>query len=182
MTDHPTSVAPPPSGRYRIDPGASSIGFSAKHLFWLLTVHGRIPISSGEFTIIDEIHRSTSEVRADATAFATGDARRDRAVKGPRFLDVERHPIFAFASNGVVTDRGAWTLNGVLTVREVAAPLTLSVTDVSSDATGVTIRATGRIDRYAHGVTATKGLTGRFLELELEVHAQPFTTAHDPEI
>jgi hypothetical protein len=33
--------------------------------------------------------------------------------------------------------------------------------------------ASGRVDRYAHGITAMKGMAGRYLDLRAEIEARP---------
>jgi polyisoprenoid-binding protein YceI len=171
VTDTPFDL--PAKGAYRIDPDASEITFSAKHLFGLATVRGRLAIASGELTVDEDVLHSRVSVRAIAESFESGGGQRDRAVKGPKFLDVEHYPFLEFTSGEVANGNGQWTIVGTLTAHGVAAPLSLAVTGSRTDDAGLTIHATGRVDRYIHGVTATKGLTSRFVEIAVVVRGVP---------
>jgi polyisoprenoid-binding protein YceI len=54
-------------------------------------------------------------------------------------------------------------------VREVARPVSLSIGQVTVDGQSFTASATVRVDRTEFGVTAMRGLAGRYLDLTLEV-------------
>ena len=60
-------------------------------------------------------------------------------------------------------------MSGALTVRGVTRPVSLAVelTEVSPGL--FTARATTRVDRTEFGVSASRGLAGRYLDLSLEV-------------
>jgi polyisoprenoid-binding protein YceI len=57
----------------------------------------------------------------------------------------------------------------MLTVRGVARPVRLLVTHYSVAADSFRVRAAARIDRTEFGVTAYRGLAGRYLDVSLEV-------------
>jgi polyisoprenoid-binding protein YceI len=57
----------------------------------------------------------------------------------------------------------------MLTVRGVTRPVTLSVEQSAATPTSFTVRATTRIDRAEFGVTAYRGLAGRYLDMTVEV-------------
>lgn len=166
----------PPVGTYRIEPADSAIAIHAKHLFGLATVHGRVPVVDGELVVADEPASSHVIVTASAAGFDSGDARRDRAVAAKKFLHVEQHPTMRFASFAVSDEAGHWVVDGVLTAHGVEAPLRLTVTDVQTDADGVSITAAGRADRYAHGITAMRGMAGRWIDLQITARAVRATT------
>jgi len=108
-----------------------------------------------------------SRIRAeiDAASFRTGNPARDTAVRSARFLDAGTQPVMTFASER--TDGS--TLTGTLTVRGVTRPVTLSIEQSAVAAGSFTARASTRIDRTEFGVTALRGLAGRYLDLTLEV-------------
>jgi polyisoprenoid-binding protein YceI len=59
---------------------------------------------------------------------------------------------------------------GVLAVRGVTRPVSLAVDSVELAASGsFTARGKVRIDRTEFGITAMRGLAGRYLELSVEV-------------
>jgi polyisoprenoid-binding protein YceI len=164
-------VLPPPAGIYRIEPTGSTVALTIKHVFGLLTVHAVVALASGEMVVAEVIRDSRVAISATADSFDSGNALRDRATKAPRLLDVKRYPVIELKSTTISTVSGQWTVVGDLTIHGVTAPLTLTITDVETDATRVTIRAVGRVDRYVYGIVSMKGMVGRTVELDLRAHA-----------
>jgi polyisoprenoid-binding protein YceI len=64
-------------------------------------------------------------------------------------------------------------LSGELTVRDVSRPVTLAVGPAEPDGNGFRVRATARIERYAFGLTAAKGMAARFLDIDVTAVAEP---------
>jgi hypothetical protein len=72
-------------------------------------------------------------------------------------------------------------VSGTLTAHGTAAPVTLTVTAVSSEPGTLRCRATTRIDRYAFGVTTGRGVISRYLDVELDtVHSGQLTGTQQP--
>jgi polyisoprenoid-binding protein YceI len=72
-----------------------------------------------------------------------------------------------------VTERiSGSTIAGTLTVRGVAKPVSLTVEDIAVSPEWFTTRATTRIDRTEFGVTASRGLAGRYLDLTIEARCR----------
>lgn len=171
--------AAPQPGRYEIDTSQSTITFTSRHLFGLLPVHGTFAIRGGTIEVSQPRAASTVQAEVDAASFHTGSERRDTDVRSARFLDTARHPVLTFDSERV-DDAG---VAGRLTARGVTRQVVLTIErlDVASDS--VTAYATVRIDRTDFGVTAARGLAGRYLDLALEVRAvrapRARGTAHD---
>jgi polyisoprenoid-binding protein YceI len=155
----------PQLGRYEIDPAGSTVTFRTRHLFGLAPVCGSFAIQSGTIDIAEPLTGSGAYAEIDAASFRSGYRPRDRAVRSARFLGARQHPLITFRSE--VIDHTA--LTGTLTVRGVTRPVSLAVevTDVSPRT--FTARATTRVDRAEFGVTASRGLAGRYLDLSLEV-------------
>lgn len=165
------AVEIPPVGTYRVDPAASSITFATRHMFGLGSVKGRLGLVSGEITISEPLTSSTASAAVDAGSFASGLAKRDSQIKSAKFLHVEEHPQITFRSTEAVPDGANWVLRGQVTARGNSAPLELTVVESRSDETGLHLRATGRVDRYAHGITKMKGMAGRHLDLDITARA-----------
>lgn len=169
----------PAKGRYRLDPVRSSVTFRTRHLFGLARVKGTVPIAAGE-VVVDPAGPDTAvAVTLDAAGFTTGHDRRDRDVGRRRFLDSDRYPRMTFRAFGfeALQRSGAtWTVGGELTVRNVTRPVTLSIGSVEATGIGSGFRATAtaRIDRYAFGVTAARGLAARHLSVDLVAIAEPY--------
>jgi polyisoprenoid-binding protein YceI len=168
----------PPTGSYTLDPARCAVAFTMRHLFGAGTVTGTFAVASGEVVIADSPADSSVRAQIRAATFETGNARRDKDVRSKRFLHTEKFPALSFrADRARRRDDGSWTLPGTLTVRGVEAPVDLTLTSATAAGGALTITAAGTVDRYAHGVTAFKGMAGRRLRIEISVGA---TRVHQP--
>jgi polyisoprenoid-binding protein YceI len=163
----------PTAGSYLLDPDRSSIDIRTRHMFGLGGVTGSVKIASGQIDVDPSVPKASVTVVVDATSFDTGNARRDGDVHSAKFLHTEEHPEFTFRAAKLTQDGGSWALTGDLTVKGVSRPVTLAVESVEMIGRGFRARATTRIDRYAHGVTAYKGVAAQFLDAELTIVAEP---------
>ncbi|MCX5384035.1 YceI family protein [Streptomyces sp. NBC_00083] len=157
--------AAPALGHYAIDPAASTVAFTTRHVFGLLPVRGTFALRSGSVDVAEPLGASRVRAEIDAASFTTGSRQRDRAVRSARFLDAGRHPLITFTADRVE----ATTVAGVLTVCGSARPVTLSIGESACGAGWFTARATVRVDRTAFGVTASRGMAGRHLDVTVGV-------------
>lgn len=174
----PTQSSParlPGPGTYRIDPAASTIALSTRHLFGLAGVRGSFGVTGGRITVDEHTGESEAEAEVAVTVAAgsvdTGNAGRDAAVRSPGFLDVEAHPEITFRSTGVSREDEIWLVRGEITARGAAAPVDLRVSELRETPEELTIRAATTIDRYAHGMTRFKGMAARRVHLEITARA-----------
>jgi polyisoprenoid-binding protein YceI len=167
MTTQPVQATRAPRlGHYDIDPRHSAITFRTRHFFGLAPVRGAFTISSGTVDVAEPLAGSRVRAEIDVASFRTGNGQRDAAVRSGRMLDAARHPVIAFEAEHV----DGSVLAGVLTVRGVTRPVSLTVDAVEPDAAGsFTARARVRLDRTEFGITAMRGLAGRYLELSVAV-------------
>ncbi|MFC1421113.1 YceI family protein [Streptacidiphilus cavernicola] len=165
------TVTIPPAGDYVIDPSRSTIDFTTKHMFGLGAVTGRFALRSGRITVATPTNASGAVVVADAASFSTGHRGRDAKVLSKAILDSASYPEIRFASAGAVSIDGRWTLRGTLTAHGEEAPVEFSVIESAIDGGTLNVVATATVDRYAHGITAMKGMAGRYLQLTVTVHA-----------
>jgi polyisoprenoid-binding protein YceI len=117
----------PPAGTWLIDPSHSDIQFTARHMM-ISKARGRFRTFSGTIHIDEVPERSSVAVTIEAASIDTGDEDRDRHLRSPDFLDVERFPEISYRSTSVrpgTSDR--WAVTGDLTVRDVTRPVTLDV-------------------------------------------------------
>ena len=173
------AVQIPAAGIYQLDPAASTVTFATRHIFGLAPVKGTFRLVSGQITIADPVTSSTVSAVIDAASFATGNPQRDKDVKSARFLHVRDHPQITFRSTELVRDGDAWRLRGQVTARGTTAPAELTITEATASEDVLLIRATTRIDRYAHGLTRAKGIAGRHLAMEITA-AQPAAERRQP--
>lgn len=167
----PVPVQTPVAGRYRLDPARSTVGFTTRHLFGLGGVTGTFAIREAELVVGDPVTTTTLSAVLDAASFATDNSRRDEHVVAPKFLDAAAHPDITVTGTGLHSRDGRWVATGTVVAHGVAAPLELVVDSIHEADGELTVRATTRIDRYAHGITAGKGLAGRWLQVTLDATA-----------
>jgi polyisoprenoid-binding protein YceI len=117
----------PPAGRWIVDPSHSQIEFVARHMM-IAKVRGRIREVTGVIDIAEDPLESHVTVVMKAASIDTGEAERDRHLRSPDFLDVDRYPDIRFVSREVKAASGdRWQLEGDLTVRNVTKPVTVDV-------------------------------------------------------
>jgi polyisoprenoid-binding protein YceI len=162
-----TAAITPQLGRYEIDPTRSAVTFRSRHLFGLAPVRGTFAIRGGTVDITEPVTASAVCAEIETASFRTGYRPRDRAVRSPRFLDAARHPVMIFSAERV--DAEDQIVGGTLTVADISGPVSLSIVHYAPSAGSFTARATTRIDRTEYGVTAMRGLAGRYLDITVEV-------------
>jgi len=162
----------PATGRYVIDPAASTVTFRTRHLFGMAGVVGTIDVASGEIVVREPESASTANVALATATFASGNPRRDADVTGPKFLDAENRPEITFEGRELRRSDDGWVLAGTLTACGTTQPCDLDVTALEGEGTGLTATATTTVDRYAFGITAAKGMAGKRLGVELAVTAR----------
>jgi polyisoprenoid-binding protein YceI len=170
------TVEVPIAGAYRIEPGESAISFATRHMFGLAPVRGTFALREGVVRVASPVELSSVRATVAADTFDTGLAARDSAVRSRQYLDVANHPDITFAADGVVRDDG-WVLRGTLTVRSRTEPLDVRVDELRVLDGRLRLRASAEVDRYAWGVTAMKGMTGRRLRFTLSLAATQVSIA-----
>jgi polyisoprenoid-binding protein YceI len=172
----------PPPGSWRIDTSHSEVSFIARHMM-ISKVRGRFRDFSGTIYIGEDPEASWVQVTINAASIDTGDPDRDRHLRSPDFLDVERYPEITFRSSSVrAAGDEKWEVAGDLTVRDVTKPVTLSVEycGIANDPWGnlrAGFLATTEINREDFEVswnqTLRSGgfLVGKGVKIELDVEA-----------
>ena len=133
-------------------------------MFGLAPVRGSFAIRAGTVDVAGPLTDPGIYAEIEAASFRTGNGQRDSNVRSARLLDAGQHPVVTFRSEHM--DGPA--LNGTLTVRDVTRPVSLSIEQSAVSSGSFTAHATTRIDRTAFGVTAYRGLAGRYLHMTVE--------------
>jgi polyisoprenoid-binding protein YceI len=168
------SLKAPTAGKYRIDPERSRVGYSSKHMFGLGTVHAAFSVTSGDLEVADPVTNSKVSVIVDAASFTSDSAKRDRDVKSKGLLNVATYPEITFTSSEVRTDGGRWVVLGVVTAHGTTAPVEVIIDRINRDGDDLVIQGrVEHIDRLALGVTGSRGMVGRYLDLEMDAVAVP---------
>jgi polyisoprenoid-binding protein YceI len=163
-----TTIEAPALGEYRIEPAESTISFVTRHLFGLAPVRGTFALREGVVRVADPVEASTVRAIIAADSFDTGVPARDNTIRSQQYLDVTRHPDITFVAGGV---DGGNLLRGTLTVLGRTEPLDVRIDEVRVLDHRLQLRASAEVDRYAWGVTAMRGMTGRRLRFTLSLVA-----------
>ncbi|MFJ7996923.1 YceI family protein [Streptomyces sp. NPDC096310] len=175
----------PPPGVWSIDPAHSSVGAVAQHL-GISSVRGRFTEFGGRIEILDTgggPEQARVEAVISAATIDTGNGLRDKHLRSPDFLDVERFPEITYSGTGVTPagpDR--WKVHGRLALHGVVRDLDL---DLSYLGTGpdpwggvrAAFHATTELHRadfamnYNQVVQAGIAAIGTTLRIELEIQA-----------
>ncbi len=162
----------PAAGRYQLDPSRTAVAFRTRHLFGLGAVSGTMAVTGGEITIDPAVPQASVTATVSAASVRTGNRARDRDVRS-RFLHTGQYPDITFQAGSLSRAEDGWVLAGELEVRGVSRPATLVIESVEAVGAGFRARAAARIDRYAFGVTAAKGMAARYLDISLTAAAEP---------
>jgi polyisoprenoid-binding protein YceI len=162
-----STTSTPQLGHYDIDPSRSAVTFRTRHLFGLAPVRGTFAIRSGTVDIAEPVAGSSVHAEIETASFRTRNSQRDRSVLSPRFLHPASYPVMIFSARHI--DAESQVLTGTLTVRDVTQPISLKIVHNAPSEGSFTARATVRIDRTEYGITAMRGLAGRYLDVTVEV-------------
>ena len=177
MNTHGTATRPMIApGAYTVVPARTTVRFAVKELWGLVTVRGTFGVRDGTIVVAEDPKRSSVRVSMDPASFASGNRRRDKDVTGRNFLDAAAHPRMDFVSTDVGRDGDDWTVDGLLTVHGVTAPVTLRLVDGRQTGNGCSFSATAVVDRTWFGVSRVVGFIGRDLEVTIDIAA----AASDP--
>jgi polyisoprenoid-binding protein YceI len=169
----------PAPGRWEIDPAHTSIAFVAKYLM-VTKVRGHFSEFSGFVQVAERPEDSTAEITIKAAAIDTGSADRDKHLRSPDFLDVDRFPDLRFRSRKVEFPGDRIALTGDLTIRDVTKSVVLDAefTGMSQDPWGnprAGYSASTQIDREDFGASwnmaleAGGWLVSKSVQIELDV-------------
>jgi polyisoprenoid-binding protein YceI len=162
--------------RWQIDPAHSDALFSVRHM-GIANVHGSFSGVTGSAMLDDKnMAQSSVDATIDTTTVDTGNAMRDKDLRGPNFLDTTQFPTMHFVSTKLVQTNGQWQLIGNLTLHGVTRPVTLALETTGKDQLdpwGKTRRgftATTTISRRDFGVVWSGTLKSGDAVVDNQVH------------
>jgi polyisoprenoid-binding protein YceI len=174
MTDH--SAAPSievlSPGRYRLDQTKSQVHYSGKHMFGMGTVHAVFTIQEGELRLGEPMASSSATVTVAAASFKSNNAKRDKDVRSAGLLDVDTYPDITFASHSLQPTRDGWLVHGAVTAYGHTVPVDVRIDRLTHEGNGIRVHGqVEHLDRTAFGITGSRGMVGRYFDLELDVFA-----------
>jgi polyisoprenoid-binding protein YceI len=160
---------------WQIDPAHTSAQFSVKHL-GVSTVRGAFTKVSGSAKYDSADPAKTSfEATIDATSVDTRVDMRDKDLRSPNFLDVEKYPTITFHSKRAQSaGEGKLRITGDLTIHGTTKEVVLDVDGPSTamkDPWGnqrIGASATTKISRKDFGIVADAGMVGDDLTITID--------------
>jgi polyisoprenoid-binding protein YceI len=194
MTNPSTAVAAGPAqpGEWIADLAASTVSLTVRN-FGLRSVTGQVPLVSASVTVGPRGQPVSVRAELDARGIDTGHPRRDRDLRGARFLATDRWPLITFQASTVQAStvqastvqastvqasRAGWTIAGTLTVkdRDCQVRLDVGAADIipNDPASSVNVCASARLDRRSVGVNSAPAfLIGHTILLSLAIRLRP---------
>jgi polyisoprenoid-binding protein YceI len=150
------------AGQWIVDVENSTATFAVGNLGH--TVTGTVPITDGTIEVGRDGLPSGISGSLDLGAIDTGCSRRDKDLRKPRLLDLDRHPVSTFAADRVTAAPAGWSVSGYLSARGTRARIAGDV-EVSAQGREATLTARTRLDRRALGIRAPKLLIGYHVDI-----------------
>ncbi len=125
----------------------------------------------------DDSSRWWVDAKVDAASIESGNARRDDALRGPDYLDVERYPTIRYVSRRLERHNGDYRASGDLTIHGVTRPVVLDLA-YRGEATGSrgqeyrVLAGELSVNRTDYGVGAPSGPgtgVGETLRISLQI-------------
>ncbi|HEV2638747.1 MAG TPA: YceI family protein [Actinocrinis sp.] len=140
-------------GVWTLDAAASSVKFSHKTMWGLVTVKGAFTELEGEGEL-PESGAARGSVTVAAASVDTKHTKRDTHLRSADFLDVGTHPSIVFTATQITpTGHDTVDIVGELAVRGAQRPLSFSARALEADDTAVVLTAELTVDRTDFGLT-----------------------------
>jgi polyisoprenoid-binding protein YceI len=112
---------------YKVDSVHSTAIFRIKHMNTSFS-YGRFDAIGGDFAFDQNPAQCRFNVEIKSASLDTGNAARDKHVKGPDFLNVVQYPTLGFKSRSVTrSGTDEYEVTGDLTIHGVTRPVTVKV-------------------------------------------------------
>jgi len=112
--------------KWSIDKAHSNLEFSVRHMM-ISNVRGRFRTFDGDVMFdFDNIGNSAVKLEIQAGSIFTNEEDRDKHLKSPDFLHVDKYPVIRFESTEVRKVGNQVDLEGKLTIRDVTRDVSIS--------------------------------------------------------
>jgi polyisoprenoid-binding protein YceI len=166
------------AGRWVVLPEASEARFHVRDKL-VATTHGSMPVRGGAVAVSDAGDLVTGWVDVSVAGISTGNAHRDKDLRGRRFLDAEHHPAVRVEIRQASTTPTGWVASAVVTARGRQAPVDLAAETRAESGGEIRVRVTGRLDRAPLGIKAPTIVISRLVELEADLVFRRETDAEE---
>jgi polyisoprenoid-binding protein YceI len=164
------------AGTWTVDTARSRAEFTARGLGH--TVRGRIPLIEGTVEVDPDGNPARFTARLDPARIESGNRRRDRDLRGKRFLNVGAHPVMEVAADRVERTAGGWRADATVRVAGGRAVLRIDAT-LADPATSTRVRVTGtaRLDLRTVGISVPGFMVRRWVDLSIAAELTRTTQA-----
>jgi polyisoprenoid-binding protein YceI len=136
--------------------------------------HGSVACSWGELRLDAEGCPTSVRAELDLNSIDTGIPKRDRDLRKPSLLDIDRQPVMTWSADRFTqADDGSWIAFGVLSVRGRSAELTVTGTPEVAGEGWLRVRGSAVLDRTAVGIRAPSFFIGRTVEIAVDAWLAP---------
>ena len=168
-------MAPPAAALpvdYQLQADASEVGFSVD--FGPDQITGQMPVTLADLTIdFDRLADCRFEVALDVGGTKASFPFAEQALKGPKVLDAEAHPVIDFRSTSVRAKGDGAEVTGEVTIRGVTRPMVLDAViwrqrgTEAGDRSRLTVKLTGHLKRSDFGATGWSDMVGDDVRLTI---------------
>jgi polyisoprenoid-binding protein YceI len=164
---NPAIAAPQTASKWVVDLVHSQLDFRVRHI--LGRVRGTFTRWYAVLLSTDpNLPQGTVQVSAETASLSTGNSYRDADLRSGRFFAVDSFPRLTFEGTGIVATDSTVNLHGILTIKGVSRPVTLSgqYRGVATDGEGhdrIAFDASTTVDRRDFGLTYNELVGGRQL-------------------
>jgi polyisoprenoid-binding protein YceI len=145
------------TGRWVLDPAQSTVTFTHKTMWGLVTVRGRFTDLSGE-GVVDPDGSLRGVLKLEAVSVDTKNAKRDKHLRSADFFNVDAHEQISYAvSQADQQPDGSLVLTGELGVVGNVRPLQVTADLSDASASSATLSTELVIDRSDFGVDWNRG-------------------------
>lgn len=162
-------------GAWKIDPNNSTIEFAIRQL--ATKARGRFTRYDVTGVAADAISDSSVSATIDLGSVDTGNIKRDKHLRGPAILKVEKYPTMRYRSTGIRRTAGSMILEGELELHGTTRPVSLAVkvSNFTADQFSnwrATLSAHGQISRRDFGITIAGGGGGVVIADKISISLQ----------
>ncbi|MCR3750014.1 YceI family protein [Lentzea californiensis] len=151
------------AGVWQADLSRSTASFQVGNLG--RKAHGTVPVTAGTVEIGTDGTLLAVHGTLDLGAIDTGKAKRDKDLRKPGLLDLDRHPVMTFIATSARTEGTGWHVTGTLAARGTETELAGTVELSSLDGREAVLTATARLDRRTLGIRAPSFMIGKWVDV-----------------
>jgi polyisoprenoid-binding protein YceI len=139
------------AGSWTLDPARSEVVLHTRHTWGLRPLRGVFRQVSGNGTVT-QAGDVSGVITVAAESVDTKNPQRDKHLRSADFFDIDNHPAFIFAAEGVRPTDGGVRVTGTLTVRGRTRPASFDAKVSTADGV-VVLDGEIRVNRADYGMT-----------------------------